>query len=215
MRRVSSGKHCRMDRQPLRSALVLALLCALPPAFLGLPVAAAASGTQASRGELLASGDALLEDLGRAPDFTLRTLQGDRIRLTEALERGPVILDFWATWCRPCRQALPQLQALYERYREAGLTVLAVSVDDPRSQPKIAPFARSQELTFPILTDGEKRAGRLYRITAVPTTFLISPEGRIVALHRGYRKGDIMLLEKQVRALLDRLPTPTAESKES
>lgn len=143
-----------------------------------------------------------LKDLGPAPAFTLDTHGGKRVSLADYLDHGPVIIEFWATWCKPCRKEMPHLQALYERYLEQGLSVLAISQDDPRSQPKIGAFLRSQKLTFPILLDGDSRISRLFRVSAVPTTFLVSTEGRIVALHRGYRDGDERILEQEVRELL-------------
>ncbi|MBA4377383.1 MAG: hypothetical protein C0395_01780 [Gemmatimonas sp.] len=142
-------------------------------------------------------------DLGPAPDFTLETVAGDRTTLGEALAHGPVILDFWATWCGPCRQALPALQVLHERYASRGLSVLAVSVDEPRNRPKIGATARALGLTIPVLIDTEKRASQLYRVEAVPMTFLIDREGRIRSLHRGYRQGDAELLEQELLPLLD------------
>lgn len=141
-------------------------------------------------------------DLGPAPAFSLETVTGDRIALDEALARGPVILDFWATWCGPCRQALPALQVLHDRYASRGLTVLAVSIDEPRNRPKIGATARALGLSFPILIDTEKRASQLYRVEAVPMTFLIDREGRIRSLHRGYRQGDAELLERELLPLL-------------
>jgi peroxiredoxin len=146
-----------------------------------------------------------LKDLGEAPHFTLEAYSGRRVTLTQVLQDGPAVIDFWATWCSPCREALPQLQALHEKYSERGLTVLAISQDDPRSQPKIGPFVRSQRLTFPVLLDGDHRVARLWRVSTLPTTFLVDPSGRIVALHRGYRDGDERILEDEILALLARI----------
>jgi cytochrome c biogenesis protein CcmG/thiol:disulfide interchange protein DsbE len=143
-----------------------------------------------------------LRDLGAAPDFTLEAYGGGRIRLADQLGRGPLIVDFWATWCAPCVQALPHLQTLYRRYADQGLQVLAVSQDDPRSQPKIGAFVRSRKLTFPVLLDADHRVARLFGVATVPTTFLISAAGRVVALQRGYRVGDEKILAAGVEALL-------------
>jgi len=142
------------------------------------------------------------EDLGGAPGFTLETPGGEKMSLGDALAKGPVILDFWATWCGPCRKALPHLQALYEAYKDDGLTVIAVSTDEPRNRPKINSTVRSLGLTFPVLVDGDKVVARLYRIDSVPTTFLISQAGRVTAYHRGFREGDEKLLAREVRELL-------------
>jgi peroxiredoxin len=146
--------------------------------------------------------DPELQDLGAAPAFALEAYGGGRIQLEDQLGQGPVIVDFWATWCAPCVQALPHLQALYGRFADQGLQVLAISQDDPRSQPKIGAFVRSRKLTFPVLLDADHRVARLFRVTGVPTTFLISATGRVVALQRGYRAGDEKILAAQVEALL-------------
>ncbi len=152
----------------------------------------------------------VLADLGPAPAFILETHDGGRTSLAEHLAAGPVIVDFWATWCAPCRKALPHLQSLQDEYADRGLTVLAVSIDDPRNQPKIDAFARSQKLDFPILLDGDSRVARLYRVASVPTTFLVSPSGRVVAFHRGYRDGDEKLLAAEVAALFASLEEEAA-----
>ncbi|MBC8424403.1 TlpA family protein disulfide reductase [bacterium] len=143
------------------------------------------------------------EDLGAAPRFTLETVGGEKLSLDDALAEGPVILDFWATWCGPCRKALPHMQELYEAHHEDGLTVLAISIDEPRNRPKINSTVRSLGLTFPVLVDGDKEVARLYRVDSVPTTFIISQAGRVTAYHRGYREGDEKLLAREIRELLD------------
>lgn len=161
----------------------------------------------AARPGLAQSNDAAL---GTAHDFLLRTAEGGSVRLTEALERGPVILDFWATWCGPCKVALPRWNALATAYAEYGVQLLAVSQDDPRSQPKILPYLRSQGFEFPALLDGDKQVGRRYRVVSLPTTFLIAPDGRILMHHAGYREGDERELERELRAFLS-LPTESPQ----
>lgn len=136
-----------------------------------------------------------------AADFTLEDLHGNEHVLADALAAGPVILDFWATWCKPCRKALPALQELADRH--AGrVTVWTVSIDDPRSRAKIGPTLRSLGVTLPALLDGDKEVAELFRVTSVPATFLIAPDGRVAASHSGYRDGDTALLEQELAALL-------------
>ena len=153
-------------------------------------------------GPSLARASETAENLGTAHDFRLRTADGGEVRLSEALERGPVLLDFWATWCGPCKVALPRWAALANAYAEHGVQLLAVSQDDPRSQAKILPYMRSQGFTFPALLDGDKQVGRRFRVVSLPTTFLIAPDGRIVAHHVGYREGDELEVERALRVLL-------------
>jgi len=168
----------------------------------GRPVIGAATAFALLAALLLTVPAVAAEDLGAAPGFTLETPGGEKVSLGDALAEGPVVLDFWATWCGPCRKALPHLQTLYETHKDEGLTVIAVSTDEPRNRPKINSTVRSLGLTFPVLVDGDKEVARLYRIDAVPTTFLISPAGRVTAYHRGYREGDEKRLAREVRALL-------------
>lgn len=152
---------------------------------------------------LLSAAPLAADDGPRAPDFRLETPSGETVSLAVALEKGPVILDFWATWCGPCRKALPHLQQLQDRYAESGLTVLAVSTDEPRNRPKIESTARSLGLTLSVLVDDRGQVARLYKVDAVPTSFLIARDGRVVAHHRGYRDGDEALLEQELLNLLD------------
>jgi thiol-disulfide isomerase/thioredoxin len=152
-----------------------------------------------------------LEDLGKAHDFRLRTADGKTFVLSEALEKGPVLLDFWATWCAPCKVAMPRWAALAERYADHGVQLVAVSQDDPRSQPKILPYMRSQGFDFPALLDGEKQVGRKYRVNNLPTTFLIGADGTIVTHHVGYREGDEHAVEAVLRELLELDPDDGAD----
>ena len=142
-----------------------------------------------------------------APDFTLESLSGDRLALSDALARGPVILDFWATWCKPCRKALPALQALADAHGEA-VTVWTVSIDDPRSRARIGPTLRALDVDLPALIDADKEVAALFRVTSVPATFLIAPDGTVAYEHVGYRDGDTERLAAALSGLLARREAP-------
>jgi peroxiredoxin len=134
-----------------------------------------------------------------APDFTLRTLAGPNLRLAE--QRGQVVMvNFWATWCGPCRQELPHLNRLYEKYHAAGFQLLGVNVDDDVA--KAADLAGKLGVKFPVLFDTDKRVTRTYDMSAMPATVLIDRDGRVRHLHRGWREGVEQTYEQQVRALL-------------
>lgn len=137
-----------------------------------------------------------------APDFTLETIEGDRLTLSDALDHGPVVLDFWATWCKPCRKGLPALQAL-ARDRDDGVSFWTVSIDDPRSRARIGPTLRALGVDLPALIDGDKEVAALYRVTSVPATFLIAPDGTVAYEHVGYRDGDTDRLAAALAELLD------------
>ena len=134
-----------------------------------------------------------------APDFTLPSIDGPNLRLQE--QRGQVVMiNFWATWCGPCRVEMPHLARLYDKYRGSGFTVLAVNIDeDPY---KAASLARQLGMRFPVLLDKEKKVSRLYDLSTMPSTILVDREGRVRYVHRGYRDGYEETYDRQIRELL-------------
>ena len=134
-----------------------------------------------------------------APDFTLRTADGRNLRLQEL--RGQVVMvNFWASWCAPCRVEMPHLNKLSDKYRASGFTLLGVNVDDdPRNATSAA---AKMGLTFPVLLDADKRVVKMYDVATMPSTVLIDRDGRMRYLHRGYREGYEETYDKQVRELL-------------
>jgi peroxiredoxin len=136
---------------------------------------------------------------GNAPDFTLRTLDGPNLRLQE--QRGRVVLiNFWATWCGPCRQEMPHLNRLYDKYRAAGFTLLGVNIDEDGRNA--AGVASKLGLRFPVLLDTDKKVSRRYDLGTMPSTVLIDRDGRVRFVHLGYRDGLEATYETQVRELL-------------
>lgn len=134
-----------------------------------------------------------------APDFTLRTMGGPNLRLQE--QRGQVVLvNFWATWCGPCRQEMPHLNKLYDKYRAAGFVLLGVNVDD--NSQHAGDVAQKMGLRFPVLLDSDKAVSRLYDLSTMPTTVLIDRDGRVRHVHNGYLAGYEDLYDKQIRGLL-------------
>jgi peroxiredoxin/outer membrane lipoprotein-sorting protein len=119
-----------------------------------------------------------------APDFELKTLEGDKVRLAD-LKGRPVLLSFWASWCGPCRRELPLLSALYEQYKNKGLVILGVN-DEGRGTAR--KFAETAGLTFQTLDDSNFKVNRLYRVRAIPTLFLIDPQGKIAVFFRGAKE---------------------------
>jgi peroxiredoxin len=136
---------------------------------------------------------------GLAPDFTLRAADGKNLRLRE--QRGQVVLvNFWATWCGPCKQEMPHLNRLYEKYRASGFVLLAVNVDE---EPRLAVgTAQRMGLKFPVLLDGDKKVSKLYDLSSMPSTVMIDRDGRVRHVHLGYRDGVEELYEKQIRELV-------------
>jgi peroxiredoxin len=134
-----------------------------------------------------------------APDFTLRQIDGANLRLGE--QRGRVVMvNFWASWCGPCRVELPQLARLHDKYRGSGFLLLGVNIDEDAAAAKA--LAAKLGITFPILLDSKKEVVGSYDLNAMPATVLIDRDGRVRHLHRGYKDGVEQVYEQQVRALL-------------
>jgi len=134
-----------------------------------------------------------------APDFTLSSSAKHNIRLAEL--RGQVImLNFWATWCNPCRVELPHLQKLYSQYKDIGFTVLGVNID--KNKTKASKMARDLGAQFPILFDNTQKISKLYSIKAMPMTLLIDRDGKIRHLFPGYKPGYEIKYAETIRKLL-------------
>jgi peroxiredoxin len=135
-----------------------------------------------------------------APAFTLATLDGGHASLADHRDKL-VVLNFWATWCQPCALEMPSLEGLWRRYRERGLVVVAVSVDRGSPRGLLEPYVRDLKLTFPILLDPDSRTSNGWRVTALPSTFLVRPGGDVTGMVVGAREWD----SAEMQALVERL----------
>jgi thiol-disulfide isomerase/thioredoxin len=148
--------------------------------------------------------------VGKAPPLAAKTLEGDALVLAEALENGPVVVTFWATWCRPCRKELPELQKLVDKYGDRGFRVVAVSGDGPVDAAKVAPYVKSQKFTFDVVRDEDGEIRRNFQVEVFPTTFLLGDDGAILHRQVGYRRGDEKILDGHLAELLG-APEPGVE----
>ncbi len=114
----------------------------------------------------------------RAPGFSLRTMEGGTLSLAD-LRGRVVVLNFWATWCPPCRAEMPAFQRLYARYADRGLVVIGINATKGDDLAAVFAFRQQYHLTFPILLDEAGQVNRSYRVSALPTTFFIDPQGII------------------------------------
>lgn len=139
------------------------------------------------------------EIFGAAPDFTLKSKDGSNVRL-EDLRGQVVMLNFWASWCGPCRQEMPLMDEIYKKYEKFGFTILAVNVDEDSADADR--FLDAVPVTFPILYDNESRISELYNVDTMPTTIMVDREGNARFLHRGYKPGYEDDYRKQVKKLI-------------
>lgn len=134
-----------------------------------------------------------------AEDFTLASKDSGNLRLSE--QRGQVImLNFWASWCGPCRKEMPLLDELHQRYSKAGFQVWGVNVDAERGDAER--MLKKIPVNFPILFDPEGKASRIFDIEAMPTSVFIDRDGKLRYVHKGYRSGEEETYRKYIKELI-------------
>jgi peroxiredoxin len=148
---------------------------------------------------LIAAQAQAISESAPAPDFTLKSNSGKNIKLSEL--RGQVVMiNFWASWCGPCRQEMPLLNQLYQRYEPMGFTLLGVNVEeDSAAADKVL---KEIPVDFPVLYDNRNQVSDTYQVRAMPSTILIDRDGKVRYLHKGYKPGYEEDYQKQVRELI-------------
>jgi len=142
----------------------------------------------------------------KAPNIKMSTLDGKSVSLYDLMKNPKgqgrvVIMDFWATWCPPCRQEVPHLQKLHDTYADKGLAVVGVSVDRGGAGD-VKPFVKENKVTYTILLDSQNQAAPVYGVRGIPATFIIDKKGVIRASYVGFSPEIAADMEKVVKSLL-------------
>jgi peroxiredoxin len=144
-----------------------------------------------------------------APDFDLPDLNDKTVRLSDY--RGKVVfLNFWATWCKPCREEMPSMEVLYKNFEKDGLVILAVSIDRVTTKKDIPPFVKGMNLTFPILVDSWGQTDKRYKLMGVPETYIIDQQGILREKVIGPRDWTVLDNLRTITGLLKVEPNPSA-----
>jgi peroxiredoxin len=137
----------------------------------------------------------------KAPTFSLKDLQNNTHTLQDYLKQGPVLLNFWATWCTFCDKELDEYQTYWARNQDR-FTLVAISWDTPRTLSRVRSMARAHGWTFPILLDDSRKVGRAYGVFGLPVTYLIAPDGSIVGRWIGYHAQNLREIRTRVDSLV-------------
>jgi peroxiredoxin len=148
---------------------------------LSLPVLAGSSGT------------------APAPAFTLTSRAGQDVSLTQ-YKGNVVMINFWASWCGPCRQEMPLLESIYKKYNKMGFTMLGVNVEPDSNAAN--EWLKATPVSFPILYDRDSKVSKLYDVAGMPSTVIIDRSGKVRVLHRGYKPGDENEYLDSIRSLI-------------
>lgn len=134
-----------------------------------------------------------------APGFTLQSSDGKPVSLAQ-FKGDVVMINFWASWCGPCRQEMPLLDSIYKQYKDMGFTLLGVNVEPHASSANA--WLRKTPVSYPILYDPNSQVSQLYQVQAMPTTVIVDRQGIVRFVHNGYVPGDENQYMNSIRALL-------------
>jgi len=136
---------------------------------------------------------------GPAPAFTLASRAGQDVSLAQ-YKGNVVMINFWASWCGPCRQEMPLLESIYKKYNKMGFTMLGVNVEPDSNAAN--DWLKATPVSFPILYDRDSKVSKLYDVAGMPSTVIIDRSGKVRVLHRGYKPGDENEYLDSIRTLI-------------
>lgn len=132
-------------------------------------------------------------------DFSLENIDGEQVQLSELLEQGPVLINFWATWCINCKKEMPKLSELQDKYD--GVTIVCISIDKPSKKAQAIKEVKNR-FSFLTLFDPEQTVYKGMNASNPPSTYILDSTGEIVWSHEGYRKGDEAHIEEEILRVL-------------
>ena len=144
------------------------------------------------------------DGMRKGSNFKLENLEGDIIELETELGDGPILLSFWATWCKPCIEELGEFKKIYNEFKDKGFKMFAISTDDERTVAKVKPFVKTKNYDFPVLLDTNSDVARLYYAQAMPFSVILNKDGYIVYSHLGYMRGDELKVRDKISQMVNR-----------
>ncbi|MBU8920483.1 MAG: TlpA family protein disulfide reductase [Bacteroidales bacterium] len=135
-------------------------------------------------------------------EFKLKDLKNHSRSYSELKGNKLTVIDFWATWCKPCGRSIPKLVQLNDKYKEKGVAFIGISIDGPRNLSKVRPYARSKKIDFTVLLDVNGDVMGRMNVKVVPTLIIVDGDDEVVYFHQGYRSGDHKVIEEEIVKLL-------------
>ncbi len=136
-----------------------------------------------------------------APGFTLPDIDGNTVCLDSLVKDGPVFMSFWALWCKMCIKELDALRPYFDELDSLGVNMLAISQDKARAVPKVKPFALSHKWKYVVVLDPENILRTLYNVQAMPSSFIVDQNKKLIFTHQGYKPGDEIIIVNKMREL--------------
>ena len=136
------------------------------------------------------------------PDIEARDLNQKLVSLSQLQGEKVTVIDFWATWCKPCVSAIPKLNLIYEKFEGNGVQFIGINVDGPRNQSKVKPFSKSMGINYPVLLDPDHDLVDDFNVNAFPTLLIFNNRGQKVFTHEGFSPGDEQIIQQKIEELL-------------
>ncbi len=137
-------------------------------------------------------------------NFQLKNLDNVSQSFTDLKGEKLTLIDFWATWCKPCIKAIPELNKIYEMYNSKGVQIIGINCDGPRSVSKVAPMSKSLQIKYPVLLDIDSEVKTDLNLIALPTLIMVNSQGEILWIHEGYVSGDAEIIMAEIEKNLNR-----------
>ena len=140
--------------------------------------------------------------IAQIPDFEVKNLEQEWVSLSDYKGEKLTVVDFWATWCKPCVTAIPKLNSLYKEFGDKGVAFVGINVDGPRNQSKVKPFINSLKVKYPQILDPDQDLVNEMNVSVFPTLMVFNKYGKEVFVHEGFNPGDEELIKGELEKIL-------------
>ncbi len=136
-------------------------------------------------------------------DFKVENIEGEEVSFKSFIGKGPLLVNFWALWCEPCKQEMKAFNKLVEKYQDKGVTMISINTDKVRSLAKVRSYIKTQGYTFPVLIDPDGSiATEKFAMESLPYSLVVTKNGTIFKKHIGFTAGDEVTVEKEIQEML-------------
>jgi len=132
-------------------------------------------------------------------NFVLKDIENNNRSFNELKGEKLTLIDFWATWCKPCTKAIPELNRIYDEFKLQGVEIIGINCDGPRSVSKVGPFSKSMNIKYPVLIDINSEIKTALNVIAFPTLLLVDSKGKIIWIHEGFVSGDTETIIDEIK----------------